>query len=332
MIVFGAGNPFGLYEVAARGGTPNLLISPEESEGSPGGPAGAIAWPHFLPPEAGARVLVFTAGGAVPTIMLKDLETGRQEILGPGTVPFYAPSGHLVYQPSFYTADLWALPFSLDTLKAGGEAFPISENSRDPTVAADGTLVYLDSSGAGQEQLVWLDRDGNKTGEIGEAQQDSVDPALSPDGRLVAVAATEGSNVDVWVWNIARAVKTRLSTSPETEYRTVWSPSGEEVAFSSDRAGNWDILLRQADGSGEAKMLLATPHTDWVSDWSRDGKYILYRLTDPETGADLWYLERNEDGSGWEQHPFLQTSFSERTAKFSPTAGMSLTPQPAFSI
>ena len=319
VIVFGSGARSGLYEVAARGGTPNLLISPEEFEVSPGVPAGAIAWPHFLPSEAGARVLVVTFGSfGKPAMMLYDLETGRRELLGPGTVPFYSPSGHLVYQPSFLTHDLWALPFSLDTLKAGGEAFPISENSRDPTVAADGTLVYLDSSGPGQKQLVWLDRDGNKTGEIGEAQQDSVDPALSPDGRLVAVAAMEGSNVDVWVWNIARAVKTRLSTSPETEWRTVWSPSGEEVAFSSNRAGNWDIFLRQADGSGEAKVLLATPHSDWVSDWSRDGKYILYALIDPETGRDLWYLERNEDGSGWEQHPFLQTSFIERTAKFSP--------------
>ncbi len=302
VIVFSSGSQFVLYEVPGRGGTPNLLISPGESEGSPGVSAGAMSRPHFLPSEAGARVLVFRAGGAAPTIMLKDLETGRQELLGPGAVPFYSPSGHLVYQSSFSTPDLWALPFPLDTLKAGGEAFPISEDSRDPTVAADGTLVYLDSSGGGQEQLVWLDRDGNKTGEIGEAQQDSVDPALSPDGRLVAVAATEGSNVDVWVWNIARAVRTRLSTSPAIEYRTVWSPSGEEVAFSSNRAGNQDIFVRQADGSGEAKVLLATPHADWVSDWSRDGKYILYALTDPETGADLWYLERKEDGSAWEPY------------------------------
>ncbi len=56
-----------------------------------------------------------------------------------------------------------------------------------------------------------------------------------------------------------------------------------------------------------------------TSRWgSRDGKYILYSRIDPETADDLWYLERKEDGSGWEPHPFLQTSFSERTAKFSP--------------
>ena len=319
VIVFGSGPPFVLYEVPGRGGTPNLLISPEESEGSPGGPTGVIAWPHFLPSEAGARVLVFAFGSPTEaTMMVQNLETGQRELLGPGAVPFYSPSGHLVYQSRPQTYDLWALPFSLDTLRATGEAFPISENSRGPTVAADGTLVYLDSSGSGQQQLVWLDRRGEKTGEIGQAQEAIGSPALSPDERLVAVTATEDSNQDVWVYDIARGVRTRLSSALEIDHRPVWSPAGEEVAFTHDRAGNFDIFLRQADGSGEEKVLAATPLHETLSDWSRDGTYLLYHLDDPETGADLWYLERNENGRGWEPHLFLQTPFSERVPRFSP--------------
>ena len=65
-------------------------------------------------------------------------------------------------------------------------------------------------------------------------------------------------------------------------------------------------------------MLAATPLSESLSDWSRDGKYLLYHTVDPETGFDLWYLEGNEDGSGWEPHPFLQTPFNEHAAKFSP--------------
>jgi Tol biopolymer transport system component len=90
------------------------------------------------------------------------------------------------------------------------------------------------------------------------------------------------------------------------------------VAFSSHRGGNYDIFLRQADGSGEAKVLLGTPADELLSDWSRDGKHLLYQRYDPETSADLWYLERSEDGSGWEAHSFLQTPFGELAAKFSP--------------
>ena len=294
-----------LYEIPARGGTPKLLVSPEESEQSSaepsGGPRGLIrlGWPHFMPSEAGARVLAYTFGPrAERTMMVHDLESGRREILGPGQLPFYSPSGHLLYQAGPMTYDLWALPFSLDTLQATGQAFPITQNGRLPMVATDGTLVYLDTSVTAQQQLVWLDRRGNKTGEIGQLQELLGDPALSPDGRLVAVRATR----DVWVYDIEREVRTRLSTDPANDFRPVWSPSGDEVAFTSNRAGNANIFLRQADGSGEAKVLLATPAREVLSDWSRDGKYLLYHLVDPETGFDLWYLERNEDGSGWEPH------------------------------
>ena len=225
-----------------------------------------------------------------------------------------------MYRAGLTTYDLWALPFSLDTLKATGEAFLIAQNSLGPTVATDGTLVYLDSSSTSQRQrqLVWLNRRGDKVGEIGLPQEGIQYPTLSPDGRLVGVQATEGSNYDMWVWDMTRAVKTRLTTGPETDGVPLWSPTGEEAAFSSHRAGNWDIFLRQADGSGAAKVLVASPRDENVTDWSRDGKYLLYLLDDPETGTDLGYLERNEDGSAWEPHPFLHTPFNERAAKFSP--------------
>ena len=317
VIVFSSG--LLLYEVPARGGTPNLLISPQEPEGSPGGPTGGIGDPHFLPSEAGARVLVFDFGSPTEqTMMVQNVETGQRELLGPGAFPFYSPSGHLVYQSGPLTHDLWALPFSLNTLRATGEAFPISQNSRGPTVAVDQTLVYLDSSGSGQQQLVWLDRRGEKTGEIGPVQEAIGSPALSPDERLVAVTATEGSNQDVWVYDITRGVRTRLSTSPEIENRPVWSPAGDELAFISIRAGNSDIFLRQADGSGEEKVLAGTTRREYVSDWSRDGKYLLYHLEGPEPGPDLWYLERNEDGSGWEPHRFSPTPFGEFVPRLSP--------------
>ena len=318
LIVFSSGDPPRLYEVPARGGTANRLVWAEESELS-------LVWivpPHFLPSEAGDRVLLFSSlreGAGDSNIMVQHLKTGRRELLGPGFSAVYSPSGHLVYQSRPITSVLWALPFSLDTLKATGEVFPIAQNSQGPTVATDGTLVYLDSSGTlqWQGQLVWLDRSGDKVGEIGLPQTWLSFPALSPDGRLVGVQAAEG-NYDIWVWDITRAVKTRLTTTPEVEGPPSWAPTGEAVAFNSNRAGNFDIFLQQADGSGEAKVLVATPRDEFFTDWSRDGKYLLYLLDDAETGTQLWYLERNEDGSAWEPHPFLHTPFKERAAKFSP--------------
>ena len=324
LIVFSSGNPalsVVLFEVPARGGTANRLVSAEESEQSS---AWMQATPHFLPSEAGDRVLLFSSSSAGGTggsnVMVQDLKAGRRELLGPGFAAVYSPSGHLVYRSAPFAYGLWALPFSLDTLKATAEAFPIAQNSRSPTVATDGTLVYLDSSGSlqRQRQLVWLNRSGDKIGEIGLPPEWISNAALSPDGRLVAFQAMEGSNWDIWVWDITRAVKTRLTTAPEVDGVPIWAPAGEQVAFPSNRAGNYDIFLRQADGSGAAKVLVATPRNEALTDWSREGKYLLYWRDDPETGADLWYLERNEDGSAWEPHPFLHTPFNQRAAKFSP--------------
>ena len=133
-----------IHEVPAQGGVPSPLIGREDSDGSSEGPTGPISRPHFLPSEEGSRVLVFTFGGAGNSkMMLQDLDTGRREFLGPGDRPFYSPSGHLVYQPERNVYDLWALPFSLETLQGTGEAFPIAQNSRQPTVAADNTLGWV---------------------------------------------------------------------------------------------------------------------------------------------------------------------------------------------
>ena len=76
-------------------------------------------------------------------------------------------------------------------------------------------------------------------------------------------------------------------------------------------------MSRPADGSGEAKGVLASSDPDWVTDWSRDGRYILFARIDSENRNDLWYLERKPEG-GWEPKPFLQTPFRERASKLSP--------------
>ncbi len=148
-------------------------------------------------------------------------------------------------------------------------------------------------------------------------QQRVAEAALSPNGRFLAVETLENANLDVWVYDIVRGARTRLTTDPANDFLPTWSPSGEEVAFSSYRAGNIDIFLRRADAAAEEKALAATAHNERVSDWSRDGRYILYSLLDPKNGYDLWYLQRNEKGDR-EPHPFLQTSSNERAPKLSP--------------
>ena len=304
-IVFAGSAPPVLHEVPARGGEPQLLFEPESSErGS------ANIQPHFLPSESEERSIVYNVGNYTDReIVVKNLETGAREVLAEGAFPRYSPSGHILYQTAAFSPGLWALPFSLETLKPTGEAFPIAENGGDPSVAEDGTLVYVDLWGGRQQQLVWRDREGKKLGVIGQPQDRILFPALSPDGGHVAASSVENNNRDVWVHEVGRSLKRRLTFDAATDGLPIWSPSGKEIAFKSDRGEGYDdIYTRPADGTGEPRLLVGTPLIERPLDWPPDGKYLLYKVNDEETRVDLWYLKRKQDDGGFEPVPFLGSS------------------------
>ena len=86
-------------------------------------------------------------------------------------------------------------------------------------------------------------------------------PALSPDGRQVAIGLGSGSptNVDVWTIDVARNVRNRVTSDIASEGWPVWSPDGTQIAFGSGarsvRAGEPGadkprLLLTAADGTG----------------------------------------------------------------------------------
>ena len=275
--------------------------------------------PHFLPIESAARSILFASGGIFEdaNITLKNLETGEEEVLAQGALPVYSVSGHILFQTGYRAAGLWALPFSIETLSATGEAFPMAENAVRPSVATDGTLVYSEFVGRGIQQLVWRDREGKELAAIGRPQQDIRYPVLSADGRYVAAQATENNNIDVWVHEVERGIARRLTFDPSQDTRPVWPPSGENITFQTRRQGNVDIFSRAADGTGEPALLAGTEADERPYDWSADGKYLLYVVAGPE-GSDLWYLKQKEDSSGFEPAPFLQTASNLRAPKFSP--------------
>ena len=299
----------------AQGGDPKLLFEREQSE------KGLFNLrPRFLPANAAARGIVFAMGAPTETdIVVKNLETGEFSVLAEGGHPVFSPTEHILYERDVTRGGLWALPFSIETLKATGEPFPIAENVGRPSVAVDGTLISVDALGSNRQQLVWLDRAGRKLGTIGRPQQGILNPALSPDGGRVLVSALEeGTNPDIWVHEVGRALKTRLTFDPGVDSFPKWSPSGKEVVFSSNRAGGFDIFSRAADGSSEPVSLVSTPLPEFPSVWSPDMKYFLYVAGSPETGTDIWYLERKELGDGFDSRPFLQTAFRETNSRLSP--------------
>jgi Tol biopolymer transport system component len=234
-----------------------------------------------------------------------------------GEWPVYSPTGHILYQKDRFAPALWALPFSLEKREATGPAFLVAQNASSHSVAANGTLLYLDQSGSENWQLVWRDRAGNKVGDIGQPQRDVRQPVLSPDGSQVAVRGIEEENADIWIHDVDRPVKVRITYDLSVELRPAWHLSGQQLAFSSLRGGSYNIFSQPVDGNGETATLTATSTTELLTDISPDDRHILFVRYSLATQGDLWHQECSPDGECREEL-FLRSPFHETGARFSP--------------
>jgi len=218
---------------------------------------------------------------------------------------------------------LRALPFSLASLEPTGDAFPfpISVSGVGASVSRDGTLAYRDDAGgAGSRTLVWRNRAGELLETIGQQQPNMEDPALSPDGQWIAVGSEESGNRDIWVHDLIRSTKTRLTFDEGIEGSPTWSPSGEDITY-WNLGSKSSITSKAADGTGEAVALLESVESEVVlygSDWSRDGRFLVYQQNNPETGPDIRYVELEADGSASDPVTFLATPAGEAAPKLSP--------------
>ena len=133
--------------------------------------------------------------------------------------------------------------------------------------------------------------------------------SLSPDGKTVAVGRRDQG---LWLRELLRDAETRFTFPPLAGGAPVWSPDGRRIAFSS----NGDLYRKDAAG-GQEELLLPKDDSKNPSDWSRDGRFLIYTEIDPKTRGDLWVLP-NAQGKSGEPVKFLQTEFIESQAQFSP--------------
>ena len=267
-----------------------------------------LTHPHFLPD---GRTLLYT-------VVTLDSNEGELAIdrdgvrtlagLGNGSVqPVYSATGHIVFSrgPAMQQA-LWALPYSLGRQAPTGEAVRIVANGSEPSVAADGTLVYSQRR-PDSEQLVWVDRAGTLLGALGEPRPPGmIVPAVSADGRRIAVANEER---EIVVWDTERGVATPL-TGEAGAFAPEWLPGGRELAYT----GKAGLRMRRADGSGEPRNLIERAGAAGVS-ISRDGSMGAFYVVDPESARDLWAFATDKPS---EPFILLRTPANEANPRISP--------------
>jgi serine/threonine protein kinase len=144
----------------------------------------------------------------------------------------------------------------------------------DASASEDGLLIFA-SGASGEVQLVWMDRSTKQVTTVADKLTDLQSAILSPQGDRVAMQLNAGET-DVWVLDLARGVRTRLTFGPVANTAPHWSPDGVWVVYVSPREGHFGLYRKHADGSGVEEQLLSDDRQPVPTDWSQDGKFLLY--------------------------------------------------------
>ncbi len=309
VILFGATGP-GLggpiRRVSAAGGTASEVIAPDTKNGET-----ELWYPYFLPD---GNHFLFVAMGPLDGLPLRPLGIyvttldgkDRKLIMRGGSNVKYT-QGHLLF---LRESTLMAQAFDAERLELGGDAVPIAEQVQigGPSgatgpfaVSETGVLAYVSGPalGAGTpSQLVWFGREGQRQGELGDRAAYS-DVELSKDGTRATVSVVDPArrSSDIWIYDVARGLRTKFTFDAGTEQASVWSPDGSRIVYSSTR--NPAALYENAsNGSGSRRQAPCDPTTSGIAcgptSWSLDGRYIAYVSTgavgDTGDAHDIWVL------------------------------------------
>jgi serine/threonine protein kinase len=319
VIVFSPGLRASIQRVAAAGGAPVDVTTLKSDR-----------WPVFLPD--GRHFLYSTIGGGADKtgVYVSSLDGGEdRRVLVDASGVAFAPStrgdriGHILFVRG---SRLMAVPFEAAGVRVLGDVFPVAEdvslkaeNQYLPaTVSETGVLLYAGRAGGGINQITQYDRNGTSLGPVG-ASGVVHHPSFSPDEKSVAFTRLGSTGGDLWVWNQNRGNETEFTNDNSIVAAPFWSPKGDRVVFGSDRQGGFlNLYQKAASGSGPEEPLLPRSFIDIPSQWSRDGRFIVYAELDPKTQFDLWVLPT--EGAAADRKPisFLNTESNELFGQLSP--------------
>jgi serine/threonine protein kinase len=305
---------FGLYRIAASGGTPTQITFPDREHAED-----SHRWPVFLPDGNHFLYLAMDLSGrkVLSSIYVGALNSNEKHFITQARANVaYAPPGYLLF---YRDQTLFVQRFDAKKLELSGEPTPVlTEIEYLPRIqravfgsSESGVLVAQRSSGeTGASQLLWFDRKGQQ---VGVATKPGIygNISLSPNGKFVAADAMDPAttNTDLWTYDLEKENAKRLTFDPAIDSTPLWSPDSTRLVFTSDRAQKFNLYVKNADGSQEEQLIPQEGPDRYPLDWSRDGKYVIY-----QRGSDLWCVTFPELTTTL----FLKAASAPNVARFSP--------------
>jgi eukaryotic-like serine/threonine-protein kinase len=302
--------------IPAAGGTPTTVPLPARDD--------ERRWfPCFLPD--GRRYLYLAidvkrrTGKAIRLASLDSTEV--IDLVASSTSAVYAEPGYLLFRRD---GALVAQRFDTRSAKLQGQPVVVAEAvgfnaigyqgffsaSRDGVIA-----LFAPSPGW---RLAWFDRFGRRIGTVGAAAQyNSV--CLTGDGQHLVYDAADPAtgNIDLWSLNLASGVSGRLTFDPTVDFYPSCSKRGDEVFFASLRQGLPGLYRQRISSPGSETLLRTPPGPEIPTDWSSDGRWLLFVTYNTKTSWDVWAMPIDQ-GSRRDPIPLAATPAEERNATFSP--------------
>jgi len=303
VIVFTPDYREGIWQVSAAGGAPRRVTTVDVAIHT------THRWPMFLPD--GKHFLYFATNhsGGIPDrngIYLCSLDGGASKLVlvtdasaefAAGQLMFHQQNTLLAQRFDPSSGALSGDPVAI----AGDVQYDVGTWHTTFTASDNGVLLYeVGANNQSEIDMVWTDRGGKVIGHVGE-RGGYKGAELSPDGKRLAVALGEPTP-DIWIFDLARDSRTRLTFDPASHFMPTWSPDGQRVGYmlQNGPTGTFGSTLhwKLSNSSGPDEVLVATQDPSASLSWpqySPDGRFLLYQERSGPNGASVWAVPLNGD-------------------------------------
>ena len=289
-------------------------------------------WPAFLPD---GRHFLYFIGSRLDDRRGVYLGDAGRPALPPGA-PLFRSESEAVYAPVpgsthgalFYVVDgrIQVRRFDNERLRLAGEARTVglSGGGRTPyhasmLSASSEMLAFAESAVPFGARLEVVSRDGARLRRWDEREAQNW-PRVSPDGRHLARQRIDAvrSAPDIWVDDLERGTRVRITHGPAPGIFPVWSPDANHLAYLDGnppgRPGRKVLAIAAADGTGRVRTLPCPGSYCEPTDWTPDGRHLIVTVRDTR-GADVWMVPAE---AGAPPQPLLAAAFAEHDARVSP--------------